>query len=333
MFKKIFSPGPFTTFYAVFAYIIAFALWWAYLLYAKNETAYKEKIQLNEIAYRQSNPNQSYLTTDDFRLVHEKYRRQRIMIMGEGTAFILLLVFGLLRVRKVFLREMELIEQQRNFLLSITHELKSPLSTVKLSLQTMAKRKLEPEKTEKLIVNSLVDLDRLEGLVDNILFAAKIERDEPGFADDEVSISEIVQMVVDRFIGNKKKIAIHANLKQDIYMHSDAIGLTSVVINLVENAIKYSDEGTQIKIDLSDNENNVYLNVADEGMGIPDEEKKKVFEKFYRVGNEDTRRTKGTGLGLYIIHRFIKIYQGSIAIEDNSPRGTIFRIVIPKHTF
>ena len=330
MLKKIFSPDPFKTFYLVFAYILAFSVWWAYLLYDKNETAYKEKVALNQITFWQIHPGDDYTASPDYKVITAKYQRQKLMIETEGSAFILLLLLGLLLVRRVFKREMQLVRQQHNFLLSVTHELKSPLATVKLSLQTMAMRKLEPEKEGKLIANSLVDIDRLEGLVDNILFAAKVERDEPGFSNDEINLSEITHLVVERFAHNKKSITIQEQIKPNVYMHADPIGFTSVVMNLVENAIKYSEASTSVVVSLSDDNSNVILSVADQGIGIADPEKERVFAKFYRVGNEDTRKTKGTGLGLYIVKRIVEIYNGQISISDNKPVGSVFKIILPK---
>ncbi|HLP50834.1 MAG TPA: HAMP domain-containing sensor histidine kinase [Chitinophagales bacterium] len=330
MFKKFFSLGPFKTFYFVFAYIIAFSVWWAYLLYAKNEAAFQEKIELNRINFIKTSEVSRYEDSKTYQDVVAKYHRQQFMIVTEGAVFILLLLIGLLRVRKVFFREMELAAQQRNFLLSITHELKSPLSTIKLSLQTMTKRKLEPAQSEKLIGNSLVDLDRLETLVDNILFAAKIEREEPGLASEEINVSEIVRSVSDRFSQNKKAIPVLVDVKKDIYMNTDAVGFTSVVINLLENAIKYSGEDATVNVELTEDSANVFLSVTDTGIGISDEDKKKVFDKFYRVGNEDTRKTKGTGLGLYIVKRMVELGKGVITISDNQPRGTAFNLRFPK---
>jgi signal transduction histidine kinase len=303
---------------------MAFAFWWAYLLYHKNEQAYQEKVELNQISYHRTNPHEDYKTTEDYLKIHSAYFRQRIMILSESSFFIPLLVIGFFMVRRVFLRELDLAEQQKNFLLSITHELKSPLSTVKLSLQTLGKRKLEPEKTEMLITNSLVDLDRLETLVDNILLSAKIEKDDAGFANDEINISEIAQFAVERFLSNKKGIIIEADITPDVYLKADAMGFASVVNNLIENAIKYSAANTQVKVKLQDNHGQVLLVVADEGTGIPKQERERVFEKFYRIGSENTRKTKGTGLGLYIVKRFVEIYNGSIKIEDNTPAGTKF---------
>jgi two-component system, OmpR family, phosphate regulon sensor histidine kinase PhoR len=330
MLKKIFSPDPFKTFYLVFAYILAFSMWWAYLLYEKNETAYKEKVELNQITFGQIHPGDDYSLSADYKMITAKYKRQKVMIETEGSAFIFLLSFGLLAVRRVFKREMQLVRQQHNFLLSVTHELKSPLSTVKLSLQTMAMRKLEPEKEEKLIANSLVDIDRLETLVDNILFAAKIERDEPGFSNDEINISDITHTVIERFAHNKKAIVIDSQIKTGVYLHADPIGYTSVVMNLVENAIKYSEASTGVVVTLTDSDGKIFLSVADNGIGIAENEKGRVFDKFYRVGNEDTRKTKGTGLGLYIVKRFVEIYKGEISVSDNKPAGSVFKISLPK---
>ncbi len=332
MLNRIFSPNPFKTFYLVFAYIIAFAMWWAYLLYEKNEAAYKEKIELNQIAYKQSVPAADYLTSNDYKQVSAKYQRQRFMILAEGSVFIFLLITGLLAVRRVFLKEMRLARQQHNFLLSVTHELKSPLASVKLSLQTMLKRKLEQDKSEKLIGNSLVDVDRLETLVENILFAAKIEHDEPGFSNDEINISDIIHLVLERFTQNKKNIRVIDNVNAGVYLNADPIGFTSVITNLVENAIKYSEPSTEVVVGLADDGNKIVLTVADHGIGISETEKQRVFDKFYRVGNEDTRKTKGTGLGLYIVKRFVEIYKGQISISDNKPAGSIFKLTFPKIT-
>lgn len=329
MFKTLFSAGPFKIFYIVFAYVMIFSLWWGYLLYAKNEAAFIEKVELEEVRFRQTEPHQKYELTDEYARLHSKYQRQKLMIFLEGGVFLALMLAGFVMVRRVFKKEIELAAQQRNFLHSITHELKSPLSTIKISLQTMLKRKLEEAQTEKLINNSLIDLDRLENLVDNILFAAKIEQSQHGFAEDDVNISQLTEHIAERFNNNKKGIKIIAHIQPGVYMHVDNMGYVSAVNNLIDNAIKYSDEHTDVKVALNNKGSHIELCVADNGIGISEEEKKKVFEKFYRVGNEDTRRTKGTGLGLFIVKRFVEIYNGSISISDNKPEGTVFTVHLP----
>jgi signal transduction histidine kinase len=325
------AKSPFKIFYLVFAYILAFSVWWAYLLFDKNETAFNEKIELNKINFEAKNVSKSlYVESAEYKLILEKYKRQKVMILSEGSFFILLLVLGLLQVRRTFKREIELAEQQRNFLLSITHELKSPLSSVKLSLQTMMKRVLEPEQKDKLLSNSISDVVRLESLVDNILFAAKIERNAHGFSNEDLNLSELTIIVIEKFLLNKKNITLKSTIQDSVYFNTDRMGYTSVLINLIENAIKYSEENSEVTIVLSDDETNIFLEVKDNGYGIPKEEKEKVFDKFYRVGNEDTRKSKGTGLGLYIVKRFVEIYNGTVELTDNIPNGSIFKITFPK---
>lgn len=330
MFNKSFSAGPFKTFYFVFAYVMAFAFWWTFLLYQKNETAYKEKIELNELNYVRINPGSKYSQSEEYAEISAKYKRQKLMIITESTAFISLLLLGLWRVRKVFLQELALAAQQRNFLHSITHELKSPLSSIKLSLQTISKRKLEAEQSEKLISNSLSDLDRFEALVDNILLAAKVEREDAVPSQEEINASEIATSVADKLSYNKKNIEIIQQIAADVHLHADKLGFTSVIINLLENAIKYSPPNTKVKISVAEDDALIYIVVSDNGIGIAQQEKQKIFSKFYRIGNENTRNTKGTGLGLYIVKRFIEIYGGKIEVNDNMPNGSIFQIHLPK---
>lgn len=330
MFNKFFSAGPFKTFYYVFAYILAFAFWWAFLLYQKNETAFKEKIELNEINFVQTNPGSNYTQSKEYAEITSKYQRQKIMIITEGTVFISLLLLGLWRVRKVFLQEMALAAQQRNFLHSITHELKSPLSAIKLSLQTISKHKLEPEQSEKLIANSLSDLNRFEDLVDNILLAAKVERADAVPSKEEINASQIAASVAEKLAYNKKNIVIEQQIVPNVNLQADKLGFSSVVINLLENAIKYSPHDTRVVVSLHEDDASVFFSVSDNGIGVAKQEKERIFSKFYRVGNEDTRNTKGTGLGLYIVKRFVEIYGGSIEVTDNLPHGSIFSIRLPK---
>lgn len=301
------------------------------MLFAKNEAAFKEKIELDKIHFTERYGNVvAYETTKIYQLQFDKYKRQRVMIVTEGAVFIALLLFGLLQVRRVFKNEISLASQQRNFLLSITHELKSPLSSIKVALQTMGRRTLEQEKTEKLINNSLNDIDRLESLVENILLAAKIEREEHGLSKIDIDVSELVENLTKRFASNKKNVRFDPHIQAGIKLQTDPVGFTSIVINLIENALKYSGEDKKIEVVLAATDTNVLLLVKDEGIGIPEAEREKVFEKFYRIGNEETRRSKGTGLGLYIVKRFVEIYDGEITISNNKPNGAVFTLSFPK---
>jgi signal transduction histidine kinase len=229
-------------------------------------------------------------------------------------------------------KEYKLNQLQKNFLLSITHELRSPIASSKVALQTMAKRADLPEgKKELLINNSLNDMERLQSLVENILLAAKIEDHNFQLGKDACDLSELTEGIVEKV---KMTPGIHRNFQLDIIpgimVLGDCLALNSVIMNLVENAVKYSVEASTIRISLSEEGNAVIFRVADDGLGIPDAEKKKIFRKFYRVGQEETRKTKGTGLGLYIVDRILQLHKGKVTVKDNKPVGSVFEVILPK---
>ena len=320
---------PFVLFYLVFGYIIVFSVWWAYLLYQKNETAFQERVEINATTFAQQQPEKNYLETADYKTLLNKYERQRAMILLEGSVFVLLLFVGLLIVRRILTKELQLSALQKNFMLSVSHELKSPLASIKLNLQTLSQRQPEKAIAEKLINNSVTDIVRLESLINNILLASKMET-KPTHAEREINISDICFTLADKWQHNTKHITIEENIEENIDYKTDAVEFTSVVNNLLENAIKYSAENTTVVISLTENAEEVILQVSDQGFGIPMEEHEHIFEKFYRIGSENTRKSKGTGLGLYIVKRYVEANRGTISISENKPTGTAFQVRLSK---
>jgi len=328
--KTFFAKNPFTIFYIVFGYILVFSIWWAFLLYQKNETAFKERVEINQLHYSSEHNQLDYLKSDEHKKLTQKYDRQKRMILLEGSVFIILLTLGLLIVRRILVKELQLSELQKNFLLSVTHELKSPLASIKLNLQTMHLRKMDQPISEKLMNNTIEDVVRLESLVDNILFASKMESDTNSLSNEEINISDSLFALLDKLKQNAKQIGLVEHIQENVYLHTDSTAFISAVNNLLENAIKYSPEKTEIHVLLTENEQEVIIEIADKGFGIPVEERERIFEKFYRIGSENTRKSKGTGLGLFIVKKYIENHNGSIIISDNSPVGTVFTITLPK---
>jgi two-component system, OmpR family, phosphate regulon sensor histidine kinase PhoR len=122
---------------------------------------------------------------------------------------------------------------------------------------------------------------------------------------------------------------IKTELQPDIQIEGDRFAITNVVTNLIENAVKYSPPCAHVVVKLAGEQGNVVFSVADHGIGIADNEKRFIFNKFYRVGNEDTRKTKGTGLGLYIVKTVLERHRAQIKVKDNTPSGSIFEVIFP----
>ena len=226
------------------------------------------------------------------------------MIIGEGIFFLVIFFVFSWRLKGAVVRDYKMQQQQRNFLLAVTHELKSPLASIKLYLQTMLKRSLTKEQKEQFIANSLKDIERLDYLVENVLLATKLESAHTHFQKDEVNLTDLIAQVCEQLQVNACTTqTIQTDLQPEVYVYADRFAMTNVITNLVENAVKYSpaNESIQVKLWVSEDKVTVHFSVADNGIGIEAEEKKRIFNKFYRVGQEATRKTKGTGLGLYIV--------------------------------
>ncbi|MFN7014042.1 MAG: sensor histidine kinase [Bacteroidia bacterium] len=262
--------------------------------------------------------------------LNAKLRARWIMILGEGAVFLSLLAFGIYRVRKTFKQEILLSRQQQNFLLSVTHEFKTPLASNKLFLQTLEKHELSKEKQAEIIKKAISDVDRLNCLVDNILLSARIENGEMLLNKEKCSLSDLVSQVIEnsgQFSFYKNRINVQTLNDSEVEIDKNAF--SSILLNLVENALKYSPAESKVQIEIDKKENKAILRVKDEGIGMNEYDKRHAFDKFYRSGNEETRNTKGTGLGLYIVKNLVQWHQAAIHIYNNQPKGSIFEIQFP----
>ena len=254
------------------------------------------------------------------------------MILGEGAVFIFIFIIGIYYMHKDIKGERKLHTQQKNFLLSVTHELKSPLASIKLYLETILKRDLDPAQQNSFLKNSLKDIERLDDLVENMLIATKIENQSYTFPKEQLNFSQLVNSVAERLqLHTCNSEVIKVSVQPFIFLHGDKFALTSVVTNLIENAVKYSPPCEEVKVTLKQKGDQIYFIVADLGIGINDQEKSRIFEKFYRVGSEETRKTKGTGLGLFIVKQVLDKHQALIKVRNNNPSGTIFEVIFNAH--
>ena len=288
--------------------------WWSFLIYDLN-------LEVHELQLKLDISN---------KIEFERALKANIwMILGEGTVFLTLLFLGFYQVKKAFQREVALAEQQRNFLLSVTHELNSPLASVKLYLQTLLSRKIDEEKQRQILSNALSENERLHKLVDNVLIATRLDNSTFSLYFETIDWSEFVKQTITNNPKSKNRL-ITLKIEHNIVAPIDKTALGSIINNLVENAIKYTPEEKEIICSLSQNKDEILLQVIDQGQGIPENEKANIFKKFYRVGSEETRKSKGTGLGLYIVHFLVKSLNGTITVKNNLPNGTIFSVTFPK---
>ncbi|MFT3703783.1 MAG: ATP-binding protein [Agriterribacter sp.] len=260
--------------------------------------------------------------------IEEERKKKVFQYIGEGSTFMLLILVGAVFVYRATRKQIRLNNQQQNFMMAVTHELKTPISVAKLNLETLLKRKLDQAQQEKLISNALNETERLNDLCNNILLASQMDAGHYLINKEELSFSELVFESSAYFRTRFPSHEINEEIEEGIYVKGDSLLLQLAVNNIIDNAVKYSGRSKPVTIALQKQGNNAVLKIKDLGEGIPDSEKSRVFEKFYRTGSESTRHTKGTGLGLYLTKRIIRDHKGMINVADNSPSGCIFAITL-----
>lgn len=262
-----------------------------------------------------------------YEFIENKYERRVWMYLMEGVVMVLILFWGIIWVYRSLLQRLQLNRMQNNFLLSITHELKTPLASIKLYLETILKRNLEKEQVTEMLTNSVNDVNRLRDLVDNILVAAQLDGKKFELHKTDLNLSELVNECVEKYATPRNlKQRIICELEENVIMRADPNVIEIIAINLLSNAYKYTSEGNKIFVKLRQDGNKILFHVADEGKGISDADKKDLFKKFFRAGDENTRKTRGTGLGLYIVKNLLNLMNGEILVKNNQPQGTIFEI-------
>jgi signal transduction histidine kinase len=261
-----------------------------------------------------------------FTEIEDQHRRKRIQYISEGSTFLLLIIVGAVFVYRATRKQIKLSQQQQNFMMAVTHELKTPIAITQLNLETLQKRALAEGQQQKLIGNALQETTRLNTLTNNILVASQLETGTYSLNRQQANFGELTAAVVSDFKRRFPKRLIEADIDENVFVEGEGQLLQMLVSNLVDNALKYSPQAAPVKINIERKNNSAILTVADEGEGVKEEEKKKVFEKFYRTGNEGTRKTKGTGLGLYLCKRIVKDHGGRITLTDNNPQGAVFTV-------
>jgi two-component system, OmpR family, phosphate regulon sensor histidine kinase PhoR len=231
--------------------------------------------------------------------------------------------------------QQRLMEIKNDFISNVTHELKTPVTTVSVALEALRNFKgLEnPQRTEEYLDIAQSELNRLTILTDKILKTATFESKGIHFEAEPVDLLKTLEQVLlsMKLVFEKQKAKVSFEKMGDSFViHGGLVHLTNVIYNLLDNALKYSEGEPTISISLNADSQNVILKVADKGIGIPKEYTKKIFEKFFRVPAGDVHNVKGYGLGLSYVESVIKSHKGNIEVESEKGKGSTFTISLPK---
>ena len=322
--------AAFIVYWFLLGYIIVALVWWFISLAQQNnlESYYKEQ-QLRFTVDSVARPSefQGKLVR-----IHDQKRRNETKYIAEGLTFLAVTLVGAFFVYRSVRRQLRLQQQQQNFMMAVTHELKTPIAVARLNLETLQKHRLDEAKQQKLIQMTLQETQRLHSLTTNILVASQLEGGGYKRSDEELDLSQLTIACMEDFRQRFTERKWEMEIEPEIGIEGDPLLLQIMINNLLENAHKYSPKAKPITLTLKQAGNEALLQVKDEGVGIPDEEKKKVFAKFYRIGNEEVRTTRGTGLGLHLCRKIAHDHDADISVTNNLPSGSIFTITFHRIT-
>jgi two-component system, OmpR family, sensor histidine kinase SenX3 len=261
---------------------------------------------------------------------------ERIAILVIGIVFFAAIITGLVLNTIFLLREIRRNEQQNAFLNAVTHELKTPIASIKLYLETLKTRDLTEEKRQEFYDIMLKDNARLLNTVEQVLQASRTRESQKGLRNVtkiELNslLAEAVSIIKSRYNLQDEELNFIKN-EAMFDISGDKNELLSAFTNLLDNAVKYSKEKIKVTVRARNlDSKNVIIRIRDEGIGIPPSEVKRVFRRFYRVPNLTTQKQKGTGLGLFIVQSIIKNHGGKISVEsEGEEKGSVFTIQLPK---
>ncbi len=310
-------------FWLSFVYITVALVFWGRSLYELSiENIHLQK-ELLDLKYSDKT-KPSYL--QEIKTLEAQITSKQKQYWGEGLTFFAFIILSGTIVYIALKREKERSDFQNNILLSITHELKTPLASIKLSLQTLQKRELPREDQLRVIEPALEDVNRLDSMTNNILSINRLESNQLEVNNKETTAHTLLNPIINDYRKAQKTHQIYLE-GDDFSLYTDPYLMSILISNLLSNAIKYSPKSDNVIIRTIPSNDKDSIEIIDQGEGIKESELNKVFKKYYRSGSENTRTTKGSGLGLYIVRKICDTLDISIdyAYTDGL---SIFRLKI-----
>lgn len=253
-------------------------------------------------------------------------------VLAVGVALLVTVLAGVIVYFALSVKAIALSQRQSNFIDSVTHELKSPLASLKLYLQTLTRRSVPVERQEEFHRFMLQDVERLDGLIDHLLDAARTLNRRPAATDDLTTIAPLLEqvrsMVLQRHAVKEESVRIECD--PELKVRGREADIEIVFRNLLDNAVKYSLPEPRVEVTAAVERSTITVRVTDNGPGIPLTQRHAVFRRFVRLGSELERSTPGTGLGLFLVRSLVKQLGGKVTAKGRlTGQGSVFEVELP----
>jgi len=261
---------------------------------------------------------------------------QNVMMMVAGIISLVVIMTVLVLFTVFLVREIKEVRRQTSFIDSVTHELKSPLASLKLCVETMARPEIGVESHQQLQNMMFDDIQRLSSVIDGILEASRVGQGVRARALGEINLEELVAESATNLLRRRKlaETAVTWEIPTELKLHADPRALRTIFDNLLDNAIKYSSIPPQVHVKVNnDAKGHVLFRVSDQGIGISKRDMKRIFDRFFRAPEEEVRARHGTGLGLYVVAALAREMGGKIeAQSEGQGKGSTFIVTLPQRS-
>ena len=251
----------------------------------------------------------------------------RIPVRGRDEYSILARAFNTMT------EKLEQIEKNREeFVSNVSHEMKTPLSAIKVLSESILLQEHAPEEMYREFLQDITgEVDRMTNITNDLLALVKVDQREQGLNIGHFDLNQLVEDILKRLspLAEQKKIALIYEAEREVQIDADEIKLSLTISNIVENGIKYTPRGGTVRVIVDSDHQSAIITIQDTGIGIPEEEHDKIFNRFYRVDKTRDRETGGTGLGLAIARATVLLHNGSIRVSSNAEEGSVFVVRLP----
>lgn len=258
---------------------------------------------------------------------------RHVWLLVAGLVSLVVIIAVLVLFSVLLVREIRSGRRQTTFIDSVTHELKSPLASLRLGLETLERRKLAPAQRASVRQMMLSDVERLSAFIDDILAVSRLTRGRMAVRHTDVELAPLARRCAERVmrLHSTPAEAVEVDVPAGLSLATDPTALETVLANLLDNAIKYSDSPEGVMLVAGTDAAGVWIEVRDRGIGVPRDQLKRIFERFYRAPGEQVRARRGTGIGLFVVWNLVRLLGGRVEATSEGPgRGTTIRITLQR---